>query len=149
MQQIDAAGGVLYRISEGTVEILLIFRRGVWDLPKGKREKHESFENCAVREVAEEVGIRTPTPEHYLLDTYHEYDENGDRVGKTTKWYSMKLSDQNAVPKPQTEEGITKLMWVVLSEAKKKVGFDNLVKVLNAFERGQKKSATPSNGATL
>lgn len=135
MQRIDAAGGVLYRNSTGMVEVLLIFRRGVWDLPKGKREDYESFESCAVREVAEEVGLDAPYAELYLTDTYHEYEEGGNRIGKTTKWYSMKLLNQDGVPKPQAEEGITDLMWVTLSEAKNKVEFDNLVQVLNAFEK--------------
>ena len=40
-------------------EILLIFRNGVWDLPKGgKIEYNESYEDAALREVSEETGVK-------------------------------------------------------------------------------------------
>ncbi len=39
-------------------EILMIFRRGKWDLPKGKLDKGESLEACALREVEEETGLK-------------------------------------------------------------------------------------------
>ena len=38
-------------------EILWIFRRGFWDLPKGKLDEGETIQTCAVREVEEETGI--------------------------------------------------------------------------------------------
>ena len=36
----------------------MIFRRGKWDLPKGKLDKGEKIEDCAVREVEEETGLK-------------------------------------------------------------------------------------------
>ncbi len=39
------AGGGLVRNSNG--EFLLIFRRGKWDLPKGKLDTGETIEDCA------------------------------------------------------------------------------------------------------
>ena len=55
--EVDAAGGL---ICNDLGEFLLIFRNGMWDLPKGKREKGESTAENAVREVMEECGIPTP-----------------------------------------------------------------------------------------
>ena len=43
---IKAAGG-LVKNEKG--EYLFIFRRGSWDLPKGKLDKGETIEQCAVR----------------------------------------------------------------------------------------------------
>ena len=40
------------------MKLLMIFRRGKWDLPKGKLDKGETFERCAVREIEEETGFR-------------------------------------------------------------------------------------------
>ena len=55
--EVDAAGGL---ICNDLGEFLLIFRNGMWDLPKGKREKGESTAENAVREVMEECGIPAP-----------------------------------------------------------------------------------------
>ncbi|MBW6481397.1 MAG: NUDIX domain-containing protein, partial [Bacteroidales bacterium] len=51
---IEAGGGL---VQNPAGEILFIFRRGKWDLPKGKPEKEESIEETAIREVEEETGI--------------------------------------------------------------------------------------------
>lgn len=130
-----AAGGVLFREveKEKPTEVLLIYRRGVWDLPKGKIEQGESIEECAQREVAEEVGIRPPQLHSRLEDTYHEYKEDDKEIGKTTHWYAMSLSAENENLKPEKEEGIEKLEWVPLSEATNKVGYENLRTVLQSF----------------
>lgn len=135
MNRLTAAGGVLFREGDHdkAVEVLLIYRRGVWDLPKGKMEQGESVEECARREVAEEVGSRLPQLHSRLEDTYHEYVEDGQEIGKTTHWYAMSISTDGANLKPEREEGIEKLEWVPLDEATKKVGYDNLRLVLQSF----------------
>ncbi|MEX0994326.1 MAG: NUDIX domain-containing protein [Balneolaceae bacterium] len=142
IQPIDAAGGVLYRVRNKNrsnkiknYEVLLIRRRGVWDLPKGKREEEESFEHCAVREVEEETGAPDPVLESHLTDTYHEYREGNQTVGKTTRWYAMSLSHPEFTPKPQLEEEIEQVQWFSLAEAREKVGFKNLIGVLDEFEK--------------
>ena len=49
------AGGGLVKNKAG--QILLIFRRGKWDLPKGKLDDNETLLQCAIREVREETGL--------------------------------------------------------------------------------------------
>ena len=49
----EAGGGVVVNERK---EILTMFRRGVWDLPKGKIDKGETKEAAAIREVQEETG---------------------------------------------------------------------------------------------
>jgi 8-oxo-dGTP pyrophosphatase MutT (NUDIX family) len=134
VQPIEAAGGVLYRINKNKVEILLIYRNDVWDLPKGKIEDDESYEECALREVSEEVGLVNLELTGYLTDTYHEYTENGIKLGKSTKWYSIATDHPNEDPIPQYEEGITRVLWKELDQAKSMVGYENLVKVISIFE---------------
>lgn len=133
MKPVTAGGGVLYRKQDGNCEVVLIFRNGVWDLPKGKKEEGESIEECACREVAEEVGIPTPSIELFLLKTYHEYQRDGERHGKTTHWYSMKATKDETLT-PEKAEGITSAEWVPLEEAQKRVGYKNLKKVLSVFK---------------
>ncbi len=52
---VTAAGGL---VENEKGEVLLIFRRGKWDLPKGKLDPGETIEQCAVREVEEETGLK-------------------------------------------------------------------------------------------
>src|SRR5580692_2838451 len=52
---VQAAGGLIQNEKK---ELLFIFRRDKWDLPKGKLDKGETLEQCAIREVAEETGLK-------------------------------------------------------------------------------------------
>lgn len=133
IRPINAAGGVLFREKYGQCEVLIIYRRGKWDLPKGIKEVGESFEDCAVREVEEETGAPLPVIRAYLKETYHEYEESGKKMGKTTHWYAMELPENEFIPEPQTEEQITEVMWSELEDAVTKVGYKNLESVLKVF----------------
>lgn len=130
---VTAAGGVLFRKTDGQLQVLLIFRRGVWDIPKGKVEGEESIVECARREVSEEVGIPLPEVSEKLIKTYHEYEEKGKYIGKTTHWFAMPMTTDHEL-NPQQAEGITGLRWTSLVEAKKQVGYENLRSVLSSFE---------------
>jgi 8-oxo-dGTP pyrophosphatase MutT (NUDIX family) len=104
---IHAAGG-LVRNENG--DLLMIFRRGKWDLPKGKQDPGETLEACAVREVEEETGIRHTVLQSLHKVTYHVYDEYGKHILKESYWYNM-LSPGNQQPQPQEEEQITAIEW--------------------------------------
>jgi 8-oxo-dGTP diphosphatase len=54
------AGGLVVRVRDGRRRYLVVqARRSVaWVLPKGRIERGESATGCAVREVAEEAGVR-------------------------------------------------------------------------------------------
>ena len=62
--EVDAAGG-LVRDMNG--QYLLILRNGIWDLPKGKREKGEDVAQTAVREVMEEQRRPVRAQAHPLV----------------------------------------------------------------------------------
>ncbi|MDG5799598.1 NUDIX domain-containing protein [Marinilabiliaceae bacterium ANBcel2] len=106
---IAAAGGVVY--NQTREYYLGIERRGFFDLPKGKLEDGENFEEAAVREVEEECGIKGVSILGLLLTTYHIYREKGDLILKETRWYKM-VYNQDASPSPQVEEDISKVYWV-------------------------------------
>jgi 8-oxo-dGTP pyrophosphatase MutT (NUDIX family) len=103
------AGGGLVENEKG--EILFMFRRGKWDLPKGKLDPGETLVACALREVAEETGLTHLELKKFLLVTEHEYQENGLPILKETHWYQIKANENQPLI-PQTEEDITELKWL-------------------------------------
>lgn len=104
---IEAAGGVV-RNKNG--EFLIIYRRGKWDLPKGKAELMESMQHTALREVKEECGIVGLSIKNLLAITWHTYREKKKNVLKKTHWFLMETSETTLTP--QTEEDIEKALWV-------------------------------------
>ena len=127
---IEAAGGVVFNEKK---EVLVIFRRDFWDLPKGKIDKGESPEQAAVREVQEETGHENVFLGKHIIDTYHTYVLKDKRILKKTYWYEMKTTDTQLVP--QQEEDIEQAEWVVLSDFlnSKPVIYGNILIVLDAF----------------
>lgn len=110
------AGGGLVKNKRG--EILMIFRREKWDLPKGKLDEGETIEECAKREVEEETGLHHLTVISPLVLTYHTYNLFGKHNLKETHWYLME-ADENEKLIPQTEEEISKIVWVKKEDLKK------------------------------
>ena len=109
------AGGGLVLNDKG--ELLMIYRRGKWDLPKGKLDEGETIEECAVREVMEETGASNLERGELITVSRHEYFDRflEEDVIKETYWYLMKAKgEQNVIP--QTEEDITEIKWVIGKE---------------------------------
>jgi len=105
---VEAAGGL---VKNDKGEYLFIFRKGKWDLPKGKIEKDEPVEIAAIREVEEECGISDLKLTGETAITYHTYFIRETPVLKPTYWYYMRSSDTSEL-KPQLEEGITEVRWL-------------------------------------
>jgi|AntRauTorcE11897_2_1112592.scaffolds.fasta_scaffold37254_2 8-oxo-dGTP pyrophosphatase MutT (NUDIX family) len=126
---IEAAGG-LVKNEKG--EILFIFRRGSWDLPKGKLERKETIRDGAVREVKEECGLEEVKLIDKITTTYHVYKYKGKKALKPSHWYLMHSSSKEVLV-PQTEEDITDIRWIDpkdLAEVRKNV-FPNILEVVN------------------
>jgi 8-oxo-dGTP pyrophosphatase MutT (NUDIX family) len=111
---IEAAGGLVFNSKR---ELLMIYRRGYWDLPKGKIEKKESIEVAAQREVTEETGVSNLAIVKRLEDTYHTYFMYGQYQLKRTYWFEMSI-EHTPVLMAQTEEDITEVRWLPIDEIK-------------------------------
>ena len=127
---IKAGGGFVINNKE---EVLLIFRRNKWDLPKGKLDKGETLEQCAVREVREETGLKKVKLLSPLTVTYHTYHEGTRFVLKESHWYTM-TADANEKLIPQAEEQIQEIKWVPPTEVKKyfQQTYPSVIEVLKA-----------------
>jgi 8-oxo-dGTP pyrophosphatase MutT (NUDIX family) len=128
---IHAAGGL---VINDTNQILLMIRRGKWDLPKGKMETGEIPEITALREIEEETGMGELTLVRPLINTFHLYEENGNWMLKTTHWFLVHAKI-NGILKPQLEEDITELHWFYPHQLDtvKQNTFANIKLVLDAY----------------
>ncbi|MBW0178324.1 NUDIX domain-containing protein [Sediminibacterium sp.] len=127
---IIAAGGLVYNEKD---ELLMIFRRGKWDLPKGKLDDGETIEDCAIREVMEETGLTTVIRGNLIGITYHQYFDQWlkEEVIKESHWYRMEApGNQKLIP--QTEEDIEIIKWVSEKELDEYLenSYDNIVEIV-------------------
>lgn len=128
---IEAAGGIIQNKEK---QLLFIFRRGRWDMPKGKMEKKELPEICAEREIEEETGVKNLTLKKKVGDTYHIYDEFGKHMLKISHWYYF-ISSGKQTLLPQAEEDITDIRWFATRDIKKPIAntYATIKDVLKVF----------------
>ncbi|MCD6062914.1 MAG: hypothetical protein K0R82_825 [Flavipsychrobacter sp.] len=128
-EPIDAGGGVV--INEDG-HVLMIYRRGKWDLPKGKLDEGEDIADCALREVSEETGLQHLELKEKVCDTYHVYSQNGQTLLKHTVWYKMIGTSKDKL-KPQEEENILEAKWIPENELREVVykSYDAIREVLS------------------
>ncbi len=126
---IQAGGGL---VQNNNAEFLFIYRRGKWDLPKGKLDEGETIEQCAVREVNEETGLENIILGELLLHTWHVYYGWGQHVLKQTSWYKMSCPAGQMLT-PQTAEDISETTWLKKEDWGKVLEntFPSVVDVLN------------------
>ena len=100
---VRAAGGLVVR--GGDVLVVHRPRYDDWTFPKGKAEEGESDEDCALREVHEETGLRCALGEE--LPATHYVDARGRP--KQVRWWRMQpLFDDGFTPNDEVDE----LRWV-------------------------------------
>ena len=105
---VEAAGGVV-RNSEN--KLLFIRRWNILDLPKGKVNKKEDIETCALRETEEETGVSGLQIAGALPSSFHFYFYKEKLFLKKTYWFLMDTQYAGAL-KPQLEEDITEVKWL-------------------------------------
>ena len=115
LRVVTAAGGMVLNDKD---EILFIYRKKRWDLPKGKTEKNETIESSAIREVEEETGVEGLKVTKFLQKTYHIFKRKGRYRLKVTHWYEMRTSYEGEL-RPETKEGIEKAKWKDLKKSQK------------------------------
>ncbi|PRX45784.1 NUDIX hydrolase [Salegentibacter salegens] len=115
LRVVTAAGGMVLNDKD---EILFIYRKKRWDLPKGKTEKNETIEASAIREVEEETGVEGLKVTKFLQKTYHIFKRKGRYRLKVTHWYEMRTSYDGEL-RPETKEGIEKAKWKDLKKSQK------------------------------
>ena len=103
---VKAAGGIIFN-DKG--KLLVIFRKGFWDLPKGQIDSGETKQIAAVREVMEETGLQMLEIGIKAGKTYHIF-KNKTRSLKISHWYYMKSNQVKLFP--ETKEMIFEAKWI-------------------------------------
>jgi len=124
--EVKAAGGVVWRPAGDTVAIAVIHRPRYddWSLPKGKLDPGESWEEGALREVEEEIGIRARLGEEL---TPVGYDDRKGRA-KVVRYWLMEPEDERAfTPNDEVDE----LRWLAPDEAVGVLSYPHDVDLVN------------------
>jgi len=134
---VKAGGGIV----EKSGKYLLIYRRKVWDFPKGKLDKGETIKECAVREVEEETGVKVKIDKK-IEAVWHTYIDRKKYILKKTYWYAMHCESDKKM-KPQKGEGIKKVEWMDMDEVRKALhgSYRSIRHVMQEYTKMLKKEA--------
>jgi 8-oxo-dGTP diphosphatase len=126
---VRAAGGVVWRPDgRGGVELLVVHRprRADWSFPKGKLEPGEDEAACALREVAEETGLRCRLGAELGRVRYRD---QRDRP-KVVRWWAMTALSGSFQPNAEVDE----LVWLAPLDAQDRLTWATDGEVLRRFE---------------
>jgi len=107
---VKAAGGLIRKKER----FMMIYRMKKWDLPKGKKEPGEDYQQTAVREVYEECNVSVKLGRK-ICTTWHTYTMNKNSMLKKTRWFAMDLADDSR-ERPAIEEDIEEIRWMTQKE---------------------------------
>ena len=114
---VRAAGGVVRRRQSGQDEVLLVHRPQYddWTLPKGKLTGRETDEECALREVEEETGLRCRLRQE--LETVSYIDHRGRQ--KIVRYWEMASIEGSFTPGHEVDE----VRWLPFDEARSTLSY--------------------------
>ncbi|GAA1875333.1 NUDIX hydrolase [Asanoa iriomotensis] len=127
---IRAAGGVVWRPAGDGVDICLVHRPRYddWSLPKGKLEADEHPLAAAVREVAEETGVRA-VPQVRLSSVSYTVREG---FPKTVDYWSMRYAADDPSVEVDADE-VNGIRWLPVDEALRLLSYSHDVRVVRDF----------------
>ncbi len=137
-------GTVVVAPEPGLPTVLIRVQRqtGVfWGLPKGHVDNGESLAQAAIRETAEETGLKPEglTLAAYLGNIHYEFvtHEGEKTLNEKEVHFFLVLASPICVellPRYE-EEGILEARWFPLTEAKKTVSYKNYKRILSIASR--------------
>jgi 8-oxo-dGTP pyrophosphatase MutT (NUDIX family) len=123
---VRAGGGLVVRESERGAEVLIVHRPGYddWTFPKGKVEPGESDEDCAIREVEEETGLRCELGAELLSTSYTD----GLGRAKQVRYWRMQVVGGELGFAHEVDAA----RWVTVAEAEELLTYERDLILLDA-----------------
>ena len=121
-----AAGGVVWRRGDAGVEVALVHRPRYddWSLPKGKLDRGEAWEDAAVREVEEEIGVRCDLGRELSPIGYTDHKGRA----KVVRYWLMETAGQHAF---EPNDEVDEVRWLEIRKALGRVSYPRDRDVLN------------------
>ena len=124
---IEAAGGVL---ENELHQILMIYRKGRWDLPKGKIEEGEDIRAGAIRELKEEMNLDITIKDELGVNEYtaNDPDVKGGKKRKRVTYFLAEspFTDLKLGP----SGGLDDAQWFPLSQVGSLNFYDDTLKII-------------------
>lgn len=123
-----SAGGAIYKRGDRGVEVALIAtnRSTRWGLPKGHVRRGESAEDAAIREIAEETGLKGSVEQHLATIDYW-FRADGTRIHKYVDFFLVRYLD--GMLQPQQAE-VDDVRWFPLDQARTLASFEREREIL-------------------
>jgi 8-oxo-dGTP diphosphatase len=117
--EVKASGGVVWRRRAGGIEVALVHRPRYddWSFPKGKLDRGESWEDAALREVEEEIGLRCRLGHELPPTSYHD---NKGRA-KVVRYWMMEPLDGEFAPSHEVDE----VRWLTPADADRLLSYEH------------------------
>lgn len=127
---IRAAGALVWRPGQQGRQLALVHRPRYddWSFPKGKAEPGEHLLRTAVREVAEETGLRVVLGRPLRPSVY----QVGGRAKRVSYWTARCSGSDGFVAGHEVDE----LAWLDLGQTRERLSYERDLTLLEEFESG-------------